>query len=352
MYPKLVIDREAIIANAIILRDLAKEHNIEITPVVKALAGHQLVKEIAGMGFSRIGDSSLHHIRKYRDIAAKKWLLRNPMDFEIEELLEITEGALISEAASLTQIEERAAAQETHYQVILMAELGDLREGCEEEELLCLADYCTELPHIDLMGIGTNLSCYGNILPDKENMEKLADLAVQISARIGKQLPIVSGGNSTAYLMLKNGQLPGSINDLRFGESILLGRLPCYDQPIDGLHQNNFVIHAQIVELKNKPSLPWGTFGSKDSFGGIPHFNDKGRRKRAIVVLGKQEIHINGLQPSDSQVEILGGCSDFIVCDVSESSTDYTVGDTIEFICDYAALATGMSSPYITKEYK
>jgi len=353
MYPRMVIDKEAVLHNAHALKELAASFGVELTPVVKALAGDPpLIKEIAELGFSRLGDATLPHFRAYQEVAAEKWLLRNPMICEIQELVRLTDGSLISEAGVLYRLEEECARIHREYQVVLMAELGDLREGCQEPELLELVALAEKLPHIRLMGIGANLSCFGNILPGRENMAALAQLAAKADERVGRHLERVSGGNSSSYLMLKEGKLPPCVNDLRLGESILLGRLPCYDRPIEELRRHAFVVEAEIVELKEKPSKPWGESGDTDSFGGKVEFVDKGCRLRALAALGKQEIYINGLEPLDSGVEMLGGCSDYLVCDLTDSKNSYKIGDVLRFACDYAALATGMSSVYLDKLYK
>jgi len=352
MYPRIIIDRQGVLDNAIALQDLAAARGVGITPVVKALAGHELIRDIVALGFERIGDASLPHIRAYADLNVEKWLLRSPMQAEIPELVSLTAGAFITEAAAIRQLEAEAGRQGKSYKIVLMAEMGDLREGCEEEELFSLASLAQILPHIELVGLGTNLSCFGNILPDEDNMIRLVELASRLEQHIDKPLPLLSGGNSSSYLMLRDGDLPPAINDLRLGESILLGRLPCYDRPIEGLNQHTFMVETEIVELKFKPSLPWGISGSRDSFGGHTAFSDKGRRWRALAALGKQEIYINGLAAVDPGVELLGGCSDYIVCDISDSANTYKVGDILTFACDYAALATGMSSNYFEKIYK
>ncbi|NLF79793.1 MAG: hypothetical protein GX572_01210 [Clostridia bacterium] len=351
MYPRIIIDRHAILANARVLRDQAARRGVDVTPVVKALAGHKLVADIVSLGFKRIADAGLEHIRAYADLDVDIWFLRNPLACEAEELVRLTTGCLVSEAAALRLLETEAERQGKIYQVLLMAELGDLREGCEEEELLSLAALAEILPHIELMGLGANLSCYGNILPDEDNMARLVELQGEAEQRISRRLPLLSGGNSSSYRMLSDCLLPPAINDLRFGESILLGRLPCYDEPIEGLRQETFIVETQLVEVKTKPSLPWGSSGDKDSFGGVVSFTDKGRRRRALAALGKQEIQISGLSPEDCGIELLGGCSDYLVLDVTDGERDYQVGDTVRFICDYAAVATAMSSPCITKIY-
>ncbi len=354
MYPRIIIDRDKILANAAELIKRTQPHGIEITAVVKALAGREeLINDLAQLGFARIGDSSLRHIEAYRKVKAEKWLLRMPMLSEIEQLLELTDGALISELLTLRLISQAAVRKNKTYKVIIMAELGDLREGCEEEELFSLAATANILPHIELVGLGTNLSCYGNILPDDENMTQLVMWAAEIEQQIGKPLPLLSGGNSSSLRMLEQGILPPAINDLRLGESLLLGMLPCYDEPIPWLQQETFIVESQIVELKTKPSAPWGESGCCDSFGGTSHpWQDKGLRKRALIALGKQDLYIKGLKPTDNGIELLGGSSNYLVCDLSDSTNSYQVGDTLSFICDYAAMSTAMTSADIEKTYK
>ena len=352
MYPRIVIEKDKVLSNAIALKNLAASRQIELTPVVKALAGYApLIRDMADLGFKRFGDATLPHFRAYQDVSAEKWLLRNPMTCEIPELVRLTDGSLVSEARVLLALEEEARCIRREYQVLLMAELGDLREGCEEAELLALVELAESLPHIRLMGLGANLSCFGNILPGHDNMAELSRLFDLAQERAGRPLERLSGGNSSSYLMLEQGTLPAAVNDLRLGESVLLGRLPCYDRPIEGLQQQAFCIEAKIVELKEKPSMPWGECGATDSFGGKVAFAYRGRRLRALAALGKQEIYINGLVPLDSGVEILGGCSDYLVLDLTESQQQYQLDDVLSFACDYAALATGMSSVYLDKEY-
>lgn len=348
-YPRILIDQQAVCDNAAALQRLGEQHQVEIMPVVKALAGHaETIYRLAELGFKRLGDSSLRHIAAYSGLAAEKWLLRSPMFCELPRLVELTDGTLISEESLLRALAEAAAGRQQPYQVILMAELGDLREGCDEEELVRLALLAEQLPQLHLAGIGANLSCYGNILPGHDNMAALAAMTQAVESALGRPLEIVSGGNSSSLPMLSRGELPGRINQLRCGESLLLGMIPCYDVPAPYLRQGAFTVETEIVEIKTKPSLPWGESGCCDSFGGSTSFTDRGLRRRALAALGKQEIYINGLTPCDSGVELLGGSSNYLVCDITDGP-EYQVGDSIAFYCDYAALATGMCSAYIEK---
>ena len=125
-----------------------------------------------------------------------------------------------------------------------MAELGDLREGCDQQEIIRLSVLAESLPHVHLEGIGANLSCYGNILPGQQNMAAMAAMTAAVEEVLERKLAVVSGGNSSSLKMLASGQLPAAVNDLRCGESMLLGMIPCYDVPAAWLRQGAFTVET------------------------------------------------------------------------------------------------------------
>lgn len=352
LYPQIVLNKDGIADNARKVLQMGIDHAVSITPVVKSLAGHlpvirSIVDQARSMGIDAVADSNLAFVRKYQNLDVNKWMIREPMLSEIPELVELTDLSLVSERITLERINEYCTAHDEPYSVILMAEIGDLREGSDEEEIIQLAQCVEMMPHVHLAGIGANLSCYGNILPSCTNMGDLIKKAELVQGALGRELEIVSGGNSSSLYMLREGTLPSAVNNLRCGESIMLGRLPCYEEDIEELQQDTAILEAEIVELKNKPSLPWGKSGNGDAFGGIPQFADKGIRRRALVAIGRQSIYLDGLIPVDLGVEILGGASDYIVCDVTDSSEKYDVGSVIQFMCDYAALASAATHDYL-----
>ena len=90
--------------------------------------------------------------------------------------------------------------------------------------------------------------------------------ATSIEARFGIELEVVSGGNS-ANLDWALGPGPtGRINDLRLGESILLGVEPLRRRPIEGLFTDAVTLVAEVIESKTKPTRPWGEI-NQTAFG-------------------------------------------------------------------------------------
>ena len=351
MYPTIEINLNNIIENIKITKNICIKNDIKFSLVTKLLSDDKkIVEKLVQNGIDCICESRIQNIVSYKNINVEKWLIRSPMMYEIEDVIKYSDVSFNSEIKIIKALNNEAKKQKKNHKIILMLELGDLREGILKCDIMNYVSECIKLSNIILYGIGTNLSCYGEILPNKENMNELSNIANEIEKKFKINLEIVSGGNSSSYYMMKNGCLPKKINNLRLGESIFLGNLPCYEKKISELKHDNFILKAQIIELKEKPSVPWGESGLSNSFGESVSFIDRGIRKRAIIALGKQDVNINGIYPIDEKIIILGGSSDHIILDVTDSNQKYDVGDIIEFNLNYSSVLTLMTSKYVNRK--
>ena len=350
MYPKIEIKLNNIIKNAKDVKKMCAEHNVSLSLVTKLLADNkQIVKELVDAGIEIICDSRIQNFISYKDIDVEKWLIRIPMISEAADVVRYTDASLNSEIEVIKQLNIEAEKQGKKHKIILMYELGDLREGCLKEDLEEVLRESLMLKNIEVYGIGVNLSCYGEIVPTCTNMLEFSNLVEELEEKYNIKFKVVSGGNSSSYNMLKNGELPSNINNLRIGESIYLGNIPCFEEPIEELNRDNFILKAEIIELKEKPSLPWGEAGKNNSFGEHNNFEDNGIRKRAIIALGKQDVRIECIYPKDKKVHLLDGSSDHIILDVTDSEREYKVGDIIEFETTYAGVLTLNTSKYVER---
>jgi len=228
-----------------------------------------------------------------------------------------------------------------------MIDMGDRREGVLPEEAEDLLRRITIVEGIRLEGIGTNLACYGGIVPDLEKMEELASMAEDLEEKIGMNLLMVSGGNSANIpLMMEQGH-PSRINHIRIGEGILLGLETVGRTPIPGARQDAFSIEGELVEVVSKPSMPEGNTG-QDAFGSIPHIDDRGIIREGLLALGRQDIDPSSLYPEQDGVNVLGTSSDYMVLDIPESMC---TGDIVSFTPGYGSLLQAMTSPYVEKAY-
>jgi predicted amino acid racemase len=234
------------------------------------------------------------------------------------------------------------------HEVIIMVDLGDLREGVLPDDLESVVKEVLSMQNLFLAGIGVNLTCYGGVIPDDYNLGRLVELAKNIETKFNISLKYISGGNSSSLYKLIDKTLPKGITNLRLGEAVVLGRETAYGEKIEKTFEDTFLLETQIIELKEKESVPTGKIGM-DAFGNTPSFIDKGKMKRAIVAIGRQDVRVEGLTPVDAGVEIIGASSDHLILDVTGVSGALEVGDVIGFRVDYGALLSLMTSKYVEK---
>lgn len=351
MYPRLEINIDKLKVNAKTLVNKCKNNNLEVAMVTKVYCAiPEVVSELVDTGIDYIADSRIKNIKKLKDINLPKMLLRIPMISEIEELVKYVDISFNSEMETIQRINEEAKKINKIHKVVLMVDLGDLREGYfKEEELFDAVNEILKLENIEFIGLGTNLTCYGAVIPSNENLSRLSNLAKKIESKFNIKLPFVSGGNSSSIYLIDKNQLPKGITNLRPGEAIALGKETAYGNPIEGTYQDVFKLICEIIEIKNKPSVPIGEIGV-DAFGNKPHYEDRGIRRRAIIGIGRQDINIASIIPVDSKIDILGASSDHLILDITDSEKNYNVGDKVEFLLEYGGLMAAATSEYVYKE--
>ncbi|CCQ95826.1 Alanine racemase domain protein [[Clostridium] ultunense Esp] len=349
--PKIQIDLKKLEHNVKTIIDLCKKKDIEVAGVTKVFCGHpEIAKAYIDGGVSYLADSRVENLIKLKQFKLPKILLRLPMISEVEKVVEYSDISLNSELRTIKELSKAAVQKGKKHKIILMVDLGDLREGYfDEDEIYEVVEEILNLKGIELLGIGTNLTCYGGVIPSQENLGKLMEIGKNIEDRFNINLDIISGGNSSSlHLLLKDNKIEG-INMLRLGESLILGLETAYGNRIENTYDDVFQLVVEIIEVKEKPSLPIGEIG-KDAFGKIPQFEDKGIRKRMIAAIGKQDIDFDTIVPEDSKITILGGSSDHLILDGTDSEIDYKVGDKLWFKLSYGGILSIMTSEYVKKE--
>ncbi len=348
--PRLEIDLDKIYHNARTLVERLAVKGISVTGVTKASLGcPAIATAMLRAGVRALGDSRIENIEAMRDaqVATPMTLIRSPMLSQVERVVKQAEISFNTELDIISQLSSAAQKVKRIHGVVLMVELGDLREGIMPGDLESTVRETIRFPNIVLKGIGTNLACRCGVAPDANNMAELSTLADSIDASFGSMLSIVSGGNSANLEWLLSGSDTGRINDLRLGESILLGCEPLHRQAIDGLYTDAFTLIAEVIESKLKPSQPWGEVG-QSAFGVTPPVTNRGNIFQTILAIGQQDIDPNGLQAPDG-IEILGASSDHLIV---ESDRCLPVGSEISFQLNYSALVRAMTSPFVIKVEK
>jgi predicted amino acid racemase len=340
------------------VRALCARCGIEPTAVVKGYnALDEVTDALYDTGYRSFASSRLAHLKKVKSRygQAQTMALRIPMPSETESVVELADISLNSELATIGLLDEAARKAGKVHKVILMRDLGDLREGIidpgrfVETARLVEAGY----KNIRLHGIGANLSCYGTVLPTAENLSELAAAAAEIEAGIGRKLDAVSGGASSSLYLALAGAMPRGINHLRVGGANLM-RSEARNIPDDALPEladEAFVLRAEVIEVGQKPTHPIGKLG-RDCFFNVKQFEDEGVRKRALLAIGAFDIGSHAaLAPLDSGVKLLGCSSDHLIADIQDSALEYRLGDTIPMALRYQAMLFSTANDHIERWY-
>ncbi len=350
--PRLEIRLDAIAHNTRTLIESLGEQGISVTAVTKATLGSPAVAAaFAAAGASTLADSRLVNVRRLRagGIATPVTLLRTPMLSEVDGIVEHCDTSCNTEPVVLAALSVAAVAAGRVHGVVLMVELGDLREGIMPADLCAVAALVRDLPGLNLRGIGANLSCRSGVVPDSANMSELSSLAGQVERDGGLELEIVSGGNS-ANLSWALGPAPvGRINDLRLGEALLLGRDPLDRSLIPGLRSDGIRLVAEVIESGPKPMAPWGA-RAQNAFGERPGAPSSCGPVQTIVALGRQDTDPGDLELCDEHegVEIVASSSDHLVL---RCGRPVRVGSEMSFGPGYSAVLRAMTSPTVSKVY-
>lgn len=358
-YPRFVVDLKKLRHNIDVVLNNCHQANIRVCGAIKGFNGlPEAVKVFAESGFSQLGTSRMRTIKELTmlGIHAEYLLLRVPMLSEAEDVVNYADVSLNSDLEVIRALNEAAAKAGKSHEIIIMADLGDLREGFWDKEALadCAEVVEKELDHIVLKGVGTNLGCYGSIKPTVEKMNELIAVAELVENRIGRKLEIISGGATSSYTLVLDHSMPDRINHLRIGEGILNN----YDLPeiwgldIKDMYQDVFTFEAEVIEVKDKPTHPVGEL-CIDSFGRKPEYTDRGIRKRALLAAGKLDFALNDkIFPHKEGTAVIGSSSDHMILDIEDCKEEIKVGDIVTFNVSYPSMMYLSNDPYVNVIYK
>jgi predicted amino acid racemase len=346
--PRVEVDLDKVEQNTRTLVDRLEPRGIQVTGVTKAALGSPGVgAAMLDGGAVGLGDSRLQNLSRLAglDGSTSRMLIRSPMLSQAGQVVRTATISLNTDRVVLEALDAAAVRYRLTHDVVLMVELGDLREGIPADELLAATGAVLDRPSLRLAGIGTNLACQNGVVPDDANMGELTRLALQVEHTHGITLGLVTGGNSANLDWAMGTADVGRVNDLRLGEAILLGTEPLRRTPIEALHTDAFRLLAEVIEVRDKPVQPWGA-RAQTAFGEYPVRTGTGTLRQAILALGRQDVDPDGLVP-DEGISVLGMSSDHLVVDVGDHAV--AVGDELGFGLGYSSLVRAMTSPFVSK---
>ena len=358
-YPVLDINLDAMRTNAQVLCDLCAKNGIAVAGMIKFSDGDlQVAKAYLDGGCAQLGVSRAKHLPALKAAYphAQTLLTRSPTRRDLENCARYADLSLHADPDVLTALNEEAGKWNTRPGIILMLDVGDLREGVDNiPDLVALAKLCDNLPNLRLRGVGTNHACMNGVLPTYENLSVLVEGAEAVEAAIGRRLDIISGGSSINLLLLKDGinQMPNRINHLRLGGSIANPMNIRINRGVTfpGLREDGILLTTEIVEIHEKDSAPKGP-STKNWSGEAVSREDKGRRVRAILALGSQDVGDSAsLIPITPGVEVVGCSSDHTIVDVTDSGRVWHSGDTLTFKVRYANMLYAFTGTHVEIAY-
>lgn len=314
-------------------------------------------------GIEVIAETMTCNLRKLEGLPCLKAMLRTPGLSEISDVIRYADISLIGSPQVLEALSREAVNQNRFHRVMLMVDMGDLREGIwfeNLEEIEGALRQIVSLPNLILYGIGTNFGCYGTVLATVENTRHFVEITNLMEKKIGLEFPYISGGNGSTYYLAEQGLLPKEINHLRIGGQHIFGieyverkYLKDYfhsSKKIDLLASDAYLFKAEVIEVRNKPTVPYGIL-TVDAFMKEKSFEDRGVRRTAVLGFGLQEVPCENLHPVDEGIGVMGQTSNHTILDVEEAAQQINVGDIITFEVDYTALMHLCSAPSIEKYY-
>ncbi|MGE5704638.1 MAG: alanine/ornithine racemase family PLP-dependent enzyme [Clostridia bacterium] len=352
--PRIIWNEQKLLENVQLLNQTCRQAGIDWIPVTKLVCAEEaIVASLYKAGIRSFADSRWQNLKKIKEQHSdvQTLMLRLPSLSNVAETVRWADMSLVSELATIRALHEEALRQQKRHRIILMVDLGDRREGVMPEDVLSLGKEIVGLSATEWYGIGVNLTCLGGVIPTPEVMAELVEWKIAVEEQLGHQLQLVSGGNSSSLPLLLDRTMPAGITNLRLGEALFMGRETAYGERIPGMHDDVFRLEAEVIECKEKPSMPRGLIGM-DSFGQKPVIVDKGIRRRAILAIGQQDIPVSELvlTPEWAGIEIIGASSDHLLVDVTDSSHPVEVGSILSFTLSYRGLLAAMTSPYLDKE--
>lgn len=350
----LKLHRDRLRQNYEFLKDLLQKEGVDWGVVTKVLCGNRMyLREVVDLGVKEVHDSRISNLRALKriDPEIQTVYIKPPAKRAIPHVVQYADVSFNTELTTIRMLSEEAVRQDRKHKIMVMVELGDLREGVMGEQIIDFYGEVFDLPNIEIIGLGANLNCLSGVMPSQDKLTQLVLYERLIESTFKRNIPWVSGGSTVTLPLLMKHQLPQGVNHFRLGEGLFFGADLVNHTTIEGMRDDVFELEAEVIEMQEKPKVPYGELDQNVS-GEVLEIDESdygSSHYRAIIDVGLLECDTDYLIPTDKGVEIIGGSSDMIVLDLGEDSAPYEVGDTIRFRLKYMGALGMMNSRYIDK---
>jgi len=354
---RININLEALHHNLQMIAGFMARQGAHWSLVTKCLCGHEeTLRALSVMGIQSMCDSRLDNLRAIHRAApeVEKWYLRLPHLSVVDDIVSLADISLNSEIEVIRALSAAAQRLGRVHNIIIMIELGDLREGILPGSLVNFYEQVFKMPAIHVLGIGAQIGCMAGSVPSVDQVAQLILYRELLELKFQKKLPVISAGSTIFLPLVLQGRLPWALNHFRIGEAVFLGTDLVSGGRIEGLRDDVVILEGEIAEIKEKNLVPMCEVGSSTPFHGLngatPEGHSPGQRGfRALVTIGEIDTDVSGLTPLNPAFQIAGATSDITVVNIGENTEHIQLGGTIKFRCSYSAFVRLMNDSYITK---
>ena len=337
------------------LDSLFSENHIDWGVVTKLLCGNEkFIREVIDLGVREIHDSRISNLKVIKSINPdiQTVYIKPPPKRSIKNIIKYADVSLNTDYEIMKLLSDEANKQEKIHKVLIMIEMGDLREGVMGEDLIDFYGRVFKLKNIEIVGIGANLNCLHGVMPTQDKLVQLSLYKQLIEATFDKKIPWISGGTSVTIPLLYKHQIPTACNHFRVGETLFFGMDLFENKPFEGMEPDVFELFAEVIDITEKPKVPSGPMGMTPSgeMIKIDEQNYGKTTKRIILDIGLLDINPEYIQPLDDSIKYIGGSSDMLIYDIGENKEGYRVGDLIPFKLKYMGALSLLNSYYIEKQ--
>ncbi|GAI77439.1 unnamed protein product [marine sediment metagenome] len=225
--PRLDIYLDKIKNNSENINALCLKRGIKVVGITKGCSAIvEVGRAMIEGGVNILGDSRTENLKRLKKakLEAETMLIRLPMFSEVDRVLDWADISLNSEISIINLLSQEALKRKIVHRIILMIDMGDLREGIMPDDTLQMVGEIRKLSGVKVIGIGTSFCCISGVMPTLEKLTKLVELTEEIENNFHINLEIISGGNTSVLKLVEDDIIPNRINQLRIGVGILLGR--------------------------------------------------------------------------------------------------------------------------------
>lgn len=362
---RLEINIADIKQNIIVLSDFFDQRKIKWSLITKVFSGDKeflkrlltpdIVKRIHSVGDSRL--TSLKNLKEV-DQNLTTIYIKPPAKTYVDDVVRYADISSNTSYETIVELNKAAKKQDKIHKVIIMIEMGELREGVNREELQEFYNRVFDLSNIEVIGLGSNLGCMFGVEPSYDKLLQLVLYKEIIELKHESNLELVSGGTSITLPMVEQGNIPPEINHFRIGEAAFFGMSPYRNERFLELKTNAFKFYCNIIELEQKKIVPDGVI-NEANIGHTADVDEEDETQmafKAILDFGILDVDQEDLESTDSNLEFVGITSDMTVVSVGDNKDEngnpvYKVGQELMLKPNYLAVARLLNSRFIDKEF-